>query len=85
MPTLDLKNRETCRWDAVALGEEQETVEDVYEPFLITQGMIARTPRGRVVLDAAYEHLGLTPPRRPGTATLFEGDAGLRRGVETRG
>jgi Holliday junction DNA helicase RuvB len=57
---------------AISVGEQPETVEDVYEPFLITQGMIARTPRGRVVLDAAYEHLGLTPPRRPGTATLFE-------------
>jgi len=47
-------------------------VEDVYEPFLITQGMIARTPRGRVVLDAAYEHLGLTPPRRSSNASLFD-------------
>ncbi len=57
---------------AISVGEQPETVEDVYEPFLITQGMIARTPRGRVVLDAAYEHLGLTPPRRaPGTGSLF--------------
>jgi len=58
---------------AISVGEQPETVEDVYEPFLITQGMIARTPRGRVVLDAAYEHLGLTPPRRTaGTGSLFD-------------
>ncbi len=57
---------------AISVGEQPETVEDVYEPFLITQGMIARTPRGRVVLDAAYEHLGLTPPRRSGNASLFD-------------
>ena len=58
---------------AISVGEQPETVEDVYEPFLITQGMIARTPRGRVVLAAAYEHLGLTPPgRHPGTGSLFD-------------
>jgi Holliday junction DNA helicase RuvB len=57
---------------AISVGEQPETVEDVYEPFLITQGMIARTPRGRVVLDAAYEHLGLTPPRRSSNASLFD-------------
>ena len=57
---------------AISVGEQPETVEDVYEPFLITQGMIARTPRGRVVLDAAYEHLGLTPPRRTTTGSLFD-------------
>jgi holliday junction DNA helicase RuvB len=49
---------------AISIGEQPETVEDVYEPFLITQGMLARTPRGRVALPAAYEHVGLTPPRR---------------------
>ncbi len=57
---------------AISVGEQPETVEDVYEPFLIPQGMIARTPRGRVVLDAAYEHLGLTPPRRGSGASLFD-------------
>jgi Holliday junction DNA helicase RuvB len=57
---------------AISIGEQPETVEDVYEPFLITQGMIARTPRGRVVLDAAYEHLGLTPPRRSSNSSLFD-------------
>ncbi len=57
---------------AISVGEQPETVEDVYEPFLITQGMIARTPRGRVVLDAAYEHLGLAAPRRSNTGSLFD-------------
>ncbi len=47
---------------AISVGEQPETVEDVYEPFLITQGMIARTPRGRVALAAAYEHIGLQAP-----------------------
>ncbi len=49
---------------AIAVGEQTETVEDVYEPFLIQQGLIARTPRGRVSMPLAYAHLGLTPPRR---------------------
>ena len=42
---------------AIAVGEQPETVEDVYEPFLIQQGLIARTPRGRVAMDAARSHL----------------------------
>jgi Holliday junction DNA helicase RuvB len=49
---------------AIAVGEQTETVEDVYEPFLIQQGLLARTPRGRVAMPSAFEHLGLTPPRR---------------------
>ena len=44
---------------ATAIGEEMSTVEDVYEPYLIRLGYIARTPRGRVALEGAYEHLGL--------------------------
>jgi Holliday junction DNA helicase RuvB len=57
---------------AIAVGEQTETVEDVYEPFLIQQGLIARTPRGRMAMPAAFEHLGLTPPRqRPGHPDLF--------------
>ncbi|CAM3629883.1 Holliday junction branch migration DNA helicase RuvB [Micrococcus flavus] len=47
---------------ATAVGEEAETVETVAEPFLIREGMVARTPRGRVALPAAWEHLGLTAP-----------------------
>ena len=44
---------------AIAVGEQPETVEDMYEPFLIQRGLLARTPRGRVAMPAAYDHLGL--------------------------
>ncbi len=47
---------------AISVSEPTETVEDVYEPFLIQQGFIMRTPRGRVATDASWSHLGLTPP-----------------------
>ena len=47
---------------ATAVGEEAETVETVAEPFLIREGMVARTPRGRVALPAAWEHLGMAAP-----------------------
>jgi len=47
---------------SVAVAEEPETVEDVYEPFLLKQGLLLRTPRGRVATTAAFAHLGLTPP-----------------------
>ncbi|MER5626830.1 Holliday junction branch migration DNA helicase RuvB [Streptosporangium sp. NPDC002544] len=47
---------------AVAVGEEPETVEVVAEPFLVRQGLLARTPRGRVATAAAWTHLGLVPP-----------------------
>jgi Holliday junction DNA helicase RuvB len=45
---------------AAAIGEERETIEDVLEPFLIQQGFLQRTPRGRIVTDRAYKHFGLT-------------------------
>lgn len=47
---------------AAAVAEETETIEDIYEPFLLQLGFLARTPRGRAVTPAAYLHLGLTPP-----------------------
>jgi Holliday junction DNA helicase RuvB len=47
---------------AVAVGEEADTIEDVYEPYLLQQGLIKRTPRGRCATAAAFEHLGLEPP-----------------------
>ncbi len=47
---------------AISVGEQTETVEDVYEPFLIQQGLLMRTPRGRVATSAAWAHLGLHPP-----------------------
>ena len=49
---------------AVAVGEQPDTVEDVVEPFLIQQGMLARTPRGRVATAAAFAHLDM--PFAPG-------------------
>ncbi len=55
---------------AAAIGEEAGTIEDVIEPYLIQQGYIQRTPRGRVATAAAYKHLGLTPPGREGS--LFD-------------
>jgi holliday junction DNA helicase RuvB len=58
---------------AVAVGEERETVEEVAEPFLVRNGFLARTPRGRVATRSAWEHLGLTPPPpEPGDTPLFE-------------
>jgi len=53
---------------AVAVGEAPETVEDVYEPFLLQCGLLERTPRGRVATPAAYLHLGLRQPSAPGEA-----------------
>src|SRR6185312_10587360 len=51
---------------AISVGEEQDTIEDVYEPYLLQRGLIKRTPRGRVATARAYEHLGLPPPERVG-------------------
>jgi Holliday junction DNA helicase RuvB len=50
---------------AVAVGEEQDTIEDVYEPYLLQQGLIERTPRGRAATPRAFTHLGLEPPQPP--------------------
>ncbi len=47
---------------AVAVGEEADTIEDVYEPYLLQQGLLKRTPRGRCATEAAYAHLGLEAP-----------------------
>ncbi len=49
---------------AAAVGEERDTIEDVHEPYLIQQGFVMRTARGRVATRNAYAHFGLTPPRR---------------------
>ncbi len=54
---------------AVCIGEQPDTVEEVYEPFLMQLGLIMRTPRGRVATPAAWQHLGLEPPEVP-TASL---------------
>jgi holliday junction DNA helicase RuvB len=51
---------------SISVGEQTETVEDVYEPFLIQEGLLMRTPRGRVALPAAWHHLDLAPPPSAG-------------------
>ena len=56
---------------ATSVGEEPGTLEEVYEPFLIQEGFIKRTPRGREVTEKAYAHLGKTPPTHGATGTLF--------------
>ena len=58
---------------AAAIGEEAGTIEDVIEPYLIQQGYLQRTPRGRIATLAAYRHLEITPPRGAGPPDLFEG------------
>jgi Holliday junction DNA helicase RuvB len=50
---------------AVAVGEEQDTIEDVYEPYLLQRGLIERKPRGRTATRRAFAHLGLEPPGQP--------------------
>ena len=61
---------------AAALGEERGTLEDVTEPFLIQQGFLVRTARGRMATRASYLHFGMKPPERAAAATLplFEGE-----------
>ena len=59
---------------AAALGEERGTLEDVTEPFLIQQGFLIRTARGRMVTRASYLHFGIKPPERAATLPLFEAE-----------
>jgi Holliday junction DNA helicase RuvB len=54
---------------AAAVDEEQDTIEDVYEPYLLQRGLLKRTPRGRVITERGFEHLGLPVPER--AASLF--------------
>jgi Holliday junction DNA helicase RuvB len=64
---------------AVAIGEETDTVEEVAEPFLVRQGLLARTPRGRIATAAAWRHLGVPMPRTApgaGQGSLFEAEEG---------
>ena len=56
---------------AAAIGEERDTLEDVVEPFLIQQGFLQRTPRGRMAAPLAYEHFGRASPSERGTERLF--------------
>ena len=60
---------------AVSVGEEPEAVEDVYEPYLLKEGFLQRTPRGRVATAAAFAHLGVTVPAErsiPDGSSLFD-------------
>ena len=52
---------------ATACGEEAETIEEVYEPFLIMEGFLKRTTRGRQATELAYKHLGIIPPTQMNT------------------
>jgi Holliday junction DNA helicase RuvB len=54
---------------AIAVGEEADTIEDVYEPYLLQCGLLQRTPRGRAATARAYAHLGIAAPRE--AAPLF--------------
>jgi len=56
---------------AAAIGEERDTIEDVLEPYLIKQGFLQRTPRGRIATAAAWRHFGLAAPARQGVPDLF--------------
>jgi Holliday junction DNA helicase RuvB len=56
---------------AAAIGEERDTIEDVLEPYLIQQGFLQRTPRGRIATPAAYQHFGVTIPSGNATAELW--------------
>jgi Holliday junction DNA helicase RuvB len=56
---------------AAAISESVDAVEDVYEPFLMQQGFLNRTPRGRIVTEAAYRHLGLPVPTDDKSTSLF--------------
>ena len=58
---------------AAAVGEDASTIEEVYEPFLVQNGFLQRTPRGRVATSTAYRHFGYTPPAQQNQGTLFEG------------
>jgi len=57
---------------AAAVGEDASTIEEVYEPFLVQNGFLQRTPRGRMATAIAYRHFGYTPPAQNNQATLFE-------------
>lgn len=65
-----------CGLDTVAatINEDAGTIEDVYEPYLLQLGFVARTPRGRVLLEKGYKHIGKKPPSAEKQYTMFEAD-----------
>src|SRR5690606_17452216 len=75
---------------AAALSEARDAIEEVIEPFLLQQGLVQRTPRGRMLAARAWRHLGLAAPRQAGmTDDLFEAwwdaQAPLKQDIEGRG
>ena len=54
------------------LAESRDAIEEVIEPYLLQQGLIQRTPRGRMLAQRAWDHLGMPAPKAPGQATLFD-------------
>ncbi len=62
---------------AAAIGEERDTIEDVLEPYLIQQGFLQRTPRGRIATPAAYHHFGVTVPSGNATSDLWSAPGGV--------
>jgi Holliday junction DNA helicase RuvB len=74
--SLDRKYIKICSYAglttiATAMGEDAGTIEDVYEPYLIKEGFIKRTPRGREVTELAYRHLHRSPLSRDSQGSLF--------------
>ena len=65
---------------AAAIGEERDTIEDVLEPYLIMQGYLQRTPRGRMATASAFRHFGLAQPARLGTPDLWDAPTGSGTG-----
>ena len=61
---------------AAAISEEADTVMDVYEPYLLQLGFLERTPRGRVLTEGGWRHLGLAPPAEARQLRLLEGGEG---------
>jgi len=59
---------------AAAIGEERDTIEDVIEPYLIQQGFLQRTSRGRIATALSYRHFGLAPPTPGAAADMFPGE-----------
>ncbi len=62
---------------AAALSEQRDVIEEVIEPYLLQQGLIQRTPRGRMLTAGAFRHLGLEPPTGPGQLDLLGGDGSV--------
>ena len=62
---------------AAAVGEDATRIEEVYEPFLVQNGFLQRTPRGRMATAQAYRHFGFAPPAASGAAICLQPQAGL--------